>query len=204
MARLFPRIFYILTGISLLLFTTAVQADGYYAGIVGGQSEFESDLSAGKGATIDNKSSAGYIFFGRDFDDNMAVEGFYANLGKAKLSGKTGATFKLEGEEYVFNESTTFTATAKSVGIAGKYHFDIYEGTRLSAKIGLHSWEIDGKISSALDNISVKDDGVDVMTGLGIEYAATDKVALMAGMDGFGMEEDTTFMTYVGLKFSFD
>ena len=63
MARLFPRIFYILTGISLLLFTTAVQADGYYAGIVSGQSEFESDLSAGKGATIDNKSSAGYIFF---------------------------------------------------------------------------------------------------------------------------------------------
>lgn len=50
----------------------------------------------------------------------------------------------------------------------------------------------------------MKDDGVDVMTGLGIEYAATDKVALMAGMDGFGMEEDTTFMTYVGLKFSFD
>ena len=39
---------------------------------------------------------------------------------------------------------------------------------------------------------------------LGIEYAATDKVALMVGMDGFGMEEDTTFMTYVGLKFSFD
>ena len=204
MARLHSRILYTLMGISLLFITTGARADGYYAGIVGGQTEFEAGISAGKGTTINNKSSASYLFFGWELDDNVAVEGFYANLGEAKLSAKPGAKFKLEEEEYVVSESTTFTATAKSVGIAGKYHVDIYEGTRLSAKIGLHSWEIDGKISSALDNISVKDDGVDVMTGLGIEYAATDKVALMVGMDGFGMEEDTTFMTYVGLKFSFD
>jgi len=204
MARLFPHIFYSLTGISLLLFTTAVQADGYYAGIVGGQSEFESDLSAGKGATIDNKSSAGYIFFGREFDDNIAVEGFYATLGKAKLSGKTGATFKFEGTDYVFSESGTFTATAKSVGIAGKYHFDIYEGTRLTAKLGLHSWKLEGKVSSSVENRNVSDNGVDAISGFGIEYAATDQVALMAGMDGFGVDKDTIFMTYVGLKFSFD
>jgi len=50
----------------------------------------------------------------------------------------------------------------------------------------------------------VKDDGVDVMSGPGIEYKATDQVALMAGLDGFGVNGDTTFITYVGLKFSFD
>ena len=204
MARRFPRISYILTAIPLLLFTKAVQADGYYAGIVGGQSEFESDLSAGKGATLNNKSSAGYIFFGRELDNNIAVEGFYANLGEAKLSGKPGATFKFEGEDYLFNASTTFTANANSVGITGKYHFDIYEGTRLSAKLGVHSWKIEGKVSSAVDNLKLEDDGIDVMSGLGIEYAATEKVALMAGMDGFGTDDDTIFMTYVGLKFSFD
>jgi hypothetical protein len=115
------RILSALTGISFLLFTTAVQADGYYVGIAGGQAELESNhISAGKGATINNKSSAGYIFFGREIDDNIAVEGFFANLGEAKLSGKPGATFKSEGEDYVFNNSATFTATAKSVGIAGK------------------------------------------------------------------------------------
>lgn len=189
----------------LVMFTTIAQASGYYAGIAGGQSEFESDhVSAGKGTTIDKKSSAGYIFFGREFDDNIAVEGFYANLGKAKLSGKPGNTFKVDGEDYVFNASTSFTATTKSVGIAGKYHFNIHEGTRLSAKLGVHSWKIDGKISGTLDNINVKDDGVDVMSGLGIEYKATDQVALMAGLDGFGVDGDTTFITYVGLKFSFD
>lgn len=205
MMRLQFRILSALTGISFLLFTTAVHADGYYVGIAGGQAELESDyISAGKGATIDNKSSAGYIFFGREIDDNIAVEGFFANLGEAKLSGKPGATFKSEGEDYVFIKSATFTATAKSVGIAGKYHFDIHEGTRLSAKLGVHSWEIEGKVSSAVDKIDLKDDGVDVMSGLGIEYAATDQVALMAGMDGFGVDGDTTFITYVGLKFSFD
>jgi hypothetical protein len=172
------RILSALTGISFLLFTTAVQADGYYVGIAGGQAELESNhISAGKGATINNKSSAGYIFFGREIDDNIAVEGFFANLGEAKLLGKPGATFKSEGEDYVFNNSTTFTATAKSVGIAGKYHFDIHEGTRLSAKLGVHSWKIEGKVSSAVDKIDLKDDGVDVMSGLGIEYAATDQVA---------------------------
>lgn len=172
------RILSALTGISFLLFTTAVQADGYYVGIAGGQAELESNhISGGKGATINNKSSAGYIFFGREIDDNIAVEGFFANLGEAKLLGKPGATFKSEGEDYVFNNSTTVTATAKSVGIAGKYHFDIHEGTRLSAKLGVHSWKIEGKVSSAVDKIDLKDDGVDVMSGLGIEYAATDQVA---------------------------
>ena len=98
----------------LVMFTTIAQASGYYAGIVGGQSEFESDhISAGKGTTIDTKSSAGYIFFGREFDDNIAVEGFYANLGEMKLSGKPGNTYKVEGEDYVFNDSTSFTATLK-------------------------------------------------------------------------------------------
>ena len=203
--RLHFRILSALTGISFLLFTTAVQADGYYVGIAGGQAELESDhVSAGKGTTIDNKSSAGYIFFGREIDDNIAIEGFYANLGEAKLSGKPGNTFNVEGQDYVFTASTAVTAKAKSVGIAGKYHFDIYEGTRLSAKLGVHSWKIEGKVSGTLDNFDVKDDGVDVMSGLGIEYAATDQVALMAGMDGFGVDGDTTFITYVGLKFSFD
>lgn len=125
MARLHSCIFHALMGMSLLFITTGARADGYYAGIVGGQTEFEAGISVGKGTTIDNKSSASYLFFGWEFDDNVAVEGFYANLGEAKLSGKPGATFKLEGEEYVFSESTTFTATAKSVGIAGKYHVDI-------------------------------------------------------------------------------
>ena len=128
--RLQFRILSALTGISFLLFTTAVQADGYYVGIAGGQAEFESDhILAGKGSTIDNKSSAGYIFFGR---------------------------------------------------------------------------EIEGEVPSPVDKIDLKDDGVDVMSGLGIVYAAIDQVALMAGMDGFGVDGDTTFITYVGLKFSFD
>ena len=189
----------------LVMFTTIAQAGEYYAGIVGGEAELESDhISAGKGTTIDNKSSAGYIFFGREFDKNFAVEGFYANLGGAKLSGKPGAKFKVEGQGYVFNASTAVNAKTKSVGIAGKYHFDIHERTRLSAKLGVHSWKLEGKVSGTLDNFDVKDDGVDVMSGLGIEYAATDQVSLMAGMDGFGLDGDITFITYVGLKFSFD
>ena len=204
MARLHSRIFYALMIISFLLFTAGAQADGYYAGLAGGQTEFEGGISAGKGTTIKDISSAGYVFFGREFDDNFAVEGFYANLGEAKLSGETGATFKVEGDEYRISDGTTFIATAKSVGIAGKYHVDLHAKTRLIAKLGLHSWKIKGKISNTVDNLRVNDDGIDVMSGLGIEYAATEKVALMAGMDGFGIEDETILMTYVGLKLSFD
>ena len=64
MARLHSRILYTLMGISLLFITTGARADGYYAGIVGGQTEFEAGISAGKGTTINNKSSASYLFFG--------------------------------------------------------------------------------------------------------------------------------------------
>ena len=44
MARLHSRIFYALMIISFLLFTAGAQADGYYAGIAGGQTEFEGGI----------------------------------------------------------------------------------------------------------------------------------------------------------------
>ena len=65
MVGLHSRILHSLAGISLLLFSPSAVAAEFYAGIAGGQSEFESGLTVGKGATLNDKSSAGYIFFGR-------------------------------------------------------------------------------------------------------------------------------------------
>ena len=118
MMKLHSRILYALISISLPLFTTGAQADGYYAGIARGQSEFNSDISVSKGATIDNKSSVGQVFFGREFDNNVAVEAFYANLGKAKLSAKKGSTVSAGGKTVSVNEDTNVTGSTTSFGIA--------------------------------------------------------------------------------------
>lgn len=188
----------------LVMFTTIAQASGYYAGIVRGQSEIETGVSAGKGSTIDNKSSAGYVFLGREFDNNAAVEGFYANLGKAKLSFKNGSTARYNGKDYEFTADGTATASVESFGIAGKYHFDIHDGVRLSAKLGLHSWKSKLDIGSTAGGEKLDNDGVDAMAGLGVEYKATDKIAIMAGLDNFAVDDEDATITYVGVKFSFN
>lgn len=202
--KLHSRILYALISISLPLFTTGAQADGYYAGIARGQSEFNSDISVSKGATIDNKSSVGQVFFGREFDNNVAVEAFYANLGKAKLSAKKGSTVSAGGKTVSVNEDTNVTGSTTSFGIAGKYYFDVHEGVRLSAKLGVHSWKSKYCLSSKIENFRSSDDGLDAMAGLGIEYAVSDKVAFMAGHDRFAVDDDDASITYLGVKFSFN
>ena len=204
MARLHSHIFYALMGIALLLFTTGARADGYYAGIVRGQSEIETDISAGKGTTIDNKSSAGYIFFGREFDNNAAIEGFYANLGKAKVSAKKGSTVTIGKDTVILEEDIGGSGTATSFGVAGKYHFEVHEGVRLSAKLGVHSWRTKYSQTIRTGNPPSGDDGIDAMAGVGVEYAATDKVTFMAGLDNFALEDENVSITYIGVKFSFD
>ena len=188
----------------LMLFTTAAQASGYYAGITRGQSEFESDVSVSKPSSIDNKSSAGYIFFGREFDNNAAVEGFYANLGKINMSAKKGSTVSSGSDKIMFSEDASLSSSATSFGIAGKYYFNVHEGVRISAKLGMHSWKSKLNVSDNVEKRRFENDGVNAMAGLGVEYAVTDKIGLMAGIDNFAIDEENTTITHVGLKFSFD
>ena len=42
------------------------------------------------------------------------------------------------------------------------------------------------------------------MAGLGIEFAATDKLALMFGHDNFAIDNDSVAVSYLGLKLKFD
>ena len=188
----------------LMLFTTAAQESGYYVGITRGQSEFESDVSVSKPSSIDNKSSAGYIFFGREFDNNAAVEGFYANLGKINMFAKKGSTVSSGSDKIMFSEDASLSSSATSFGIAGKYYFNVHEGVRISAKLGMHSWKSKLNVSDNVEKRRFENDGVNAMAGLGVEYAVTDKIGLMAGIDNFAIDEENTTITHVGLKFSFD
>lgn len=132
------------------------------------------------------------------------MEGFYANLGKAKLSAKKGDTFFSHGEKISVNEDANVTGSVTSFGIAGKYFFDVHEGVRISAKLGLHSWKSKYSLSSKIEKIRLSDDGVDAMAGLGVEYAATDRISVMAGLDNFAVDDEDATITYVGVKFSFN
>ena len=205
MVRLHPRILHSLAGITFLLLTpSAGGAEDLYAGIAGAQSDFETDISVRKGATLDSKSSAGYLFIGREFDNGKSAEGFYANLGKTRIIGKADATLSTAGSTYRFRKNATATASVKTFGVAGKYHFDLHARTRLSAKFGVHSWKRRTSLTGTAANIDVKDDGVDAMAGLGIEFAATDKLALMFGHDNFAIDNDSVAVSYLGLKLKFD
>ncbi len=68
----------------------------------------------------------------------------------------------------------------------------------------MHSWKRRTSLTGTAANIDVKDDGVDAMAGLGIEFAATDKLTLMFGHDNFSIDDDSVAVSYLGLKLKFD
>ena len=204
MARRPSLILYALIDITCQLFTTGARADGYYAGIVGGQSNFETDISVSKSGTIDSKSSASYVFIGQEFANGTSVEGFYADLGKTKIIGKVGTTLKTGGKTYRFLKNATATASATTFGIAGKYYVDLHTSTRLSGKLGIHSWDRKTSLIGTTENVDISDDGVGAMAGLGIEFAASDKLTLMVGHDNFAVDDDNIAVSYLGLKVTFD
>jgi len=182
----------------------AADSNQFYAGFVAGSTKFKSDFKVTKGPRIDDSDSGYMIFAGRELGDGWAVEGFYTDLGDVEWSGKAGDTFTVGNSRYTVSKDVKVTASGRAVGAAGKYSWNVHRKTRLYAKLGIHSWKTKMRVSSGAAAGATDADGTDAMGGLGVEYAISDRVRILAGSDNYITEDDDVSLTYVGLRFGFN
>ena len=175
-----------LTTSSFTAFAAEESSQGY-AGISFGQSTLDTGINSLTGtASLDEKDNATKIFAGFNIDENFAIEGHYANLGEATLSGNTGDRFTDEGTVYEFLvDGVTVTAKVKSIGVAGIYKFNVGDTITPFVKVGFHKW--DNKISVSAGSVSgsAEDDGTDVFYGLGASSAISDKIDFRVELERF-------------------
>ena len=193
---------------AIVFFTTlsssfSAKADGFYGGFLTGSTNIDSGVTAVNGATLDEDGSANSFFFGKKINENLSIEGFYSDLGEARLAGDNGDTFVVDGITYQFNTSATIAVSSTSLGLAAKYDFEINEKSNFFVKAGFHNWETELKVSVGTASASVTTDGSDTMYGLGAEYKLNEQFSLIAGYDNYTLDsEDVSFLN-VGAKFQF-
>ena len=116
------------------------------------------------------------LSIGKDFNETIAIEGFYAKHGKTGFSGSTD------------------TIKASTMGIAAKASADLTDDFRAFVKVGYHSWK---------SKADTKDDGTDVLYGIGAEYKVSATTAVVAAYDRFTYDTDTITDMSIGIKYRF-
>ncbi len=171
-------------------------------------SEFDSDLASigiTASSSVDDTDTGWKLYGGYMFNQNLAVEASYADLGE--LSIDSTITAPLAG-----TLATTWEAQTLAVSAVGiwplAYNFEIF------GKAGFHYWDAEitatatggGGAASGSDD----DNGTDVLYGIGAAYNLNDNFALRAewerysniGDDNTTGESDVD-MWSAGVQYSF-
>ena len=136
-------------------------------------------------------STSWEIKTGYRFNDYVAVEGFYLDLGSTEISGPD---FNLENE-------------ISGVGVSVLGLYPINEQFEVYGKLGIYSW--DGSSSITTDVVSGFDlgdeSGEDFIYGVGVAWKLSDMVKLNLGYDAvsFGDYELDTDIYSIGATVSF-
>ena len=185
------------------LIPSVASAEGFYVGALYGSTTIDTGVDTVVGATLDEDDS-GYAFvIGNEIDENVSIEGFYIDFGEATLKGDSGDTFDLDGTSYVFTSSATIKATATSMGVAGKLHFNMAEKLNGFFKLGMHSWDSEVTTAVATASATTTDDGIDILMGIGAEYDISEKVAFVVGYDKYTLDDDDVTFLNGGIKIRF-
>ena len=177
-----------LTGTSLL---HAAPAD-VYVGFGVGQADIDTGVSGLTGtAALDEEDTSLKVFVGADIDDNFFIEGHYAELGEASLSGNNGDRFVYEGTTYQFTANNVkVTLEGESIGLAVGYKFKMGKDVDAFAKLGMHNWDATSNISTSAGSVSLSDDGTDKFFGFGVNYSITETMSLRAEYESFEFDSE--------------
>jgi OOP family OmpA-OmpF porin len=180
-------------GLGAMLALSQASAQGYIGGSAG-----ESDADDGNAipslitsGPVDGKDTGMKFFGGYQFNQNLAVELAYVDLGKAKYSGTfggapvTGGSVKTSG----FNASV--------VGV-----LPLNPSFSLFAKAGLFAWEAKARDVTGGAPFSGKDDGADLSLGFGGAYNLTSNFSLRAEWEQFDAVDSISLLS-VGVAYKF-
>ena len=148
-----------------------------YAGISVGKAKHNLKFGNPAAATIhDADTNSMSLFVGMDLNETFAIEGFYANHGKSTFTG------------------TTDFVKGSTMGIAAKAGTDLTDDFRAFVKVGYHSWKSES---------DTKDDGTDVLYGIGLEYKLSETTAIVTAYDRFTYDNSNITDMSIGIKYRF-
>ena len=186
-----------------ILLSTSATADSYYGGITVGTHKFDTDINTSKDGVLNGSASTGSIFLGKPINERVSVEAGYVDFGKATMRATPGSTFISDGSTYEFLSDNSITYSAKTISIAGKFHFDVARKTRLSVKLGIHKWNAKLAATGAGNYVHNNDSGTDILVGVGAEYKLSNKVSLIARLDNYTLGDERIPNSYLGLSIGF-
>lgn len=141
-----------------------------------------------------NEPDAWKVFLGVRSGPNVAVEGFYARLGRYDSFADDG-----------FGVTALVNAEIETAGIAAVAFTPLSHNIALFGKIGLHAWRMEG-VSDLNDSAvpvniveTFETDGNGLMAGVGAEVDITPHLALRAEYEAFGGRTDDGGEFAVGL-----
>ncbi|MBA2777618.1 porin family protein [Billgrantia kenyensis] len=168
-----------------------------YLGLGTGFSSLENDRdevdnfieSGGRNFSIDDDGNVWKGFAGYQFNRYLAVEAFYADLGRVRLRGTDGASADLE-------------STAYGASVVGQ--LPVTDWFTPFAKIGAASWETEVRGNLGDTDLTLQDnDGFDPVYGLGAQFNIN-PILIRAEYERYDFDSDYTIDTFtasVGLRF---
>ena len=181
--------------LALQVISTAATADwsdlgstenrSWYLGAGLGITELDPDTGS-SGYSVADESDTGFkIFGGYDYSERLTVEGFYADLGSAKLSSSFPS--QPDGEvDYSTLGASVLWYFIRNGESKGK---DVRKGLQVYAHGGLSFLNNSSSIDFSQDN------SVQVQYGAGLEYGLNNGIALRAGVDLYDKDAGMVFVS---------
>lgn len=155
------------------------------------------DLTTESGSSLDEEDSAVSVFLGYSFDDSLAIEFFYTDLGELTAGGNITFDSFPRGQDFMAcadnsNDECTLTIGVKSFGVAAKGSFRLADDLLAFIKGGYHFYETKYTARSVPANTRARPtsrsqsrDDSSAIFGIGFEYELNDQSAFMVGYDAY-------------------
>ena len=174
----------LLAGIALLLVAstaTAADANGWYAGIGGGQSELR-NVCSGAGAVIpldecDEQSVAWKVLLGRNLSKIWGIEFSYVDAGEAKVTASASAG--------------TLVVNPRILVAFGVLKIPLGNHLGIFAKAGLAYFNTTFERTNSFRALSSGDDGVEGALGAGVSWRGWKHVSVRAEWEHFRVLDET-------------
>jgi len=177
---------------AILLFSISVpafSADLYY-GLRFGYSQFDANISNTTGTADTQEEDFGFkLLAGYTLSNNIAIEAFYTDYGRATVGGNAGDSFNLNGQTINFTSNDSeFSSDVVSFGFSGVYNYPLSKSQALIGKLGIQRWKNDARLRDPASNINTSDDGYDIYWNVGFEQKLGEELAFIFDYEAVGTD----------------
>ena len=187
------------------LLANSAQSEEWYAGGALLSVELDTGAAVVSGTSLDEEDTGFKVFIGRRINENLSIEGFYADYGEATLKGSNGDTFTLDGVLYQFIvDNASLTSDSTGIGISAKYTFEINDFIDLYGNLGLLRWDSEMTSSSTSSGSATSSDtGTDLIYGVGISFGVSDRLSIFADYEITEIDDDELTALGAGVAVNF-